>query len=122
MTSRLRPEAAAKFRELSRSDAMRRLSLPSAPGREGIGRARQAVRSDFAALGGLPEVDSEALAFPVMVRAAKSAQEDLKATMEGVKDVNKKKDALREAQEELKRETCEFINERERRARAKKRN
>ena len=121
-TSRLRPEAAAKFREFSRSDAVRGRALPSGSSREAIGRARQAVRSDIAALGGLPEGDIEALAFLVLMQTAESAQEDLKAIMKGVKDINKEKDTLRETREELKKEVCEFIDEREGRAREKKRN
>ena len=122
VTSRLRPEAAARFRDLSRSEAVRRRALPSGPGREAIGRARQAVRSDFAVLGGLPEGDIEALAFLVMMRAAESVQEDLKAIMKGVKDANEEKEKLRETREGLKRETCELIDEREGRAKGKKRN
>ena len=122
VTSRLRPEAAARFRDLSRSDAVRHRALPSAPGREAIGRARQAVESDFAVLGDLPEGDIEALAFLVMMQAAKSAQEDLKAIMKSVKDANEEKETLRETREGLKRETCELIDEREGRAKEKKRN
>ncbi|MFL6228169.1 MAG: hypothetical protein ACJ741_05265 [Pyrinomonadaceae bacterium] len=113
VTSRLRPEAAAKFRELSKSDAVRGRALPSAPRREAIGRARQAVRPDFAVLGGLTDGDIEALVFLVLTQAAKSAQEDLKAIMDGVKDIDKEKDAIRQTREELKREICEFIYERE---------
>jgi hypothetical protein len=115
VTSRLKPEAAAKFRELSRSDAVHRRALPSGSGREAIGRARQAVRSDLTALGSLPEGDIEALAFLVMMKAAKSAREDLKAIMKGVKEINKEKEGLRETQAELKKEVCEYIDEREKR-------
>ena len=120
VTSRLRPEAAAKFRELSKSDAVRGRALPSGPRREAIGRARQAVRSDVAVLGGLADGDVEALVFLVMTQAAKSAQEDLKAIMGGVKDINKEKEAMRETQEELKGEICEFIDEREGRPKKKR--
>ena len=113
VTSRLQPKAAAKFREISRSNAVRRRALPSGPGREEVGRALQALRLDFAVLGSMPEGDIEALAFLVMMQAAKSAQEDLKAVMKGVKESNKEKEALRETQAELKKEVCELIDERE---------
>jgi hypothetical protein len=46
-------------------------------------------------LGNLSDSDIMALCFIVMMDAAKSAQEDLKAIMDGVKLINKQKDGLR---------------------------
>lgn len=46
-------------------------------------------------LGNLPDADIMALCFIVLMDAAKSAQEDLKAIMDGVKAINKEKDGLR---------------------------
>ena len=66
-----------------------------------------------AAIGSMPEGDIEALAFLVMMQAAKSAQEDLKAVMKGVKDINKEKGTVRETQAELQKEVCEHVDERE---------
>lgn len=57
--------------------------------------AVQAVRNN-PALGRLPDGDVEALAFLVMMEASRSAQEDLKTIMEGVKQINSSKDALRQ--------------------------
>lgn len=48
-------------------------------------------------LGNLADGDIMALCFIVMMEASKSAQEDLKAVMAGVKEMNKQKAALREA-------------------------
>jgi hypothetical protein len=47
-------------------------------------------------LGSESSADVEALAFIVMMEASKSAQEDLKSIMDGVKLINKQKDALRQ--------------------------
>lgn len=49
-------------------------------------------------LGSMGDGDIMALCFIVMMEAAKSAQEDLKAIMDGVKAINKQKDGLREVQ------------------------
>jgi hypothetical protein len=49
----------------------------------------------------------------------RSAQEDLKAIMKGVKDVNREEETICETREGLKGEVCEFIDEYEGRARAK---
>lgn len=49
-----------------------------------------------AVLGSLAEGDIEALAFLVVMQAAKSAQEDLKAIMDGVKAINEAKSQQRE--------------------------
>lgn len=56
------------------------------------------AQADLPNLGGMGAGDSDimALAFIVMMEAAKSAQEDLKAVMDGVKAINRAKAALRE--------------------------
>jgi len=50
-------------------------------------------------LGSLGDGDIMAIAFIVMMEATKSAQEDLKAIMDGVKLINKQKDGLRKEQD-----------------------
>lgn len=55
--------------------------------------------TNYAILGSMPDGDIEALAFLVLMEAAKSAQEDLKAIMDGVKLINKQKDGLRSVQD-----------------------
>ncbi|WP_199553601.1 hypothetical protein [Sandaracinobacteroides hominis] len=50
----------------------------------------------WAVLGSMPDGDIEALAFLVLMQASKSAQEDLKAIMAGVKAINARKAKLRE--------------------------
>lgn len=58
--------------------------------------------TQYAVLGSLNGADIEALAFLVLMQAAKSAQEDLKAIMARVKEINKQKEALRHANETMK--------------------
>src|SRR5947209_18657800 len=48
-------------------------------------------QQDYQNLGSLPSADVEAIAELVMMEAAKSAQEDLKSIMDGVKSINKQK-------------------------------
>jgi len=52
-------------------------------------------------LGAMNGQDIEAIAFLVLMQAAKSAQEDLKAIMNHVKEINKQKQKLRELMSEL---------------------
>lgn len=52
----------------------------------------------------LGSADIEALAFIVLMQASKSAQEDLKAIMEGVKAINNQKERLRQLMNDVKRE------------------
>jgi len=59
--------------------------------------AAKAVRANRS-LGKLNDADVSALAFLVMMEAQKSAREDLKAIMSGVKSINDAKAALRQAQ------------------------
>lgn len=59
--------------------------------------------SNYAILGNIPEGDIEALVFLVLMQAAKSAQEDVKAVMESVKNINKSKQQWRELMEHASR-------------------
>jgi hypothetical protein len=52
--------------------------------------------------GGLGSADIEALCFLVLMQASKSAQEDLKTILEGVKAINKQKEGLRQLTNEVK--------------------
>ena len=63
--------------------------------REAVRRMEVASSVNYATLGGIPEGDIMALAFIVMMEAAKSAREDLKAIMDGVKAINKEKEGWR---------------------------
>lgn len=53
------------------------------------------IGTNYAILGSLPDGDIEALAFLVLMQAAKSAQEDLKAIMASVKAINSAKASQR---------------------------
>jgi hypothetical protein len=63
---------------------------------------RQAATS-YAKLGGMNEMDIEALCFLVLMQSGKSAREDLKAIMAKVKAINKQKQEVRDALERTKR-------------------
>ncbi len=52
---------------------------------------------------GLGSADIEALCFIVLMEASKSSQEDLKTIMEGVKNINKQKEHLRQLTNDVKR-------------------
>src|SRR3954462_2774372 len=54
------------------------------------------ARRNYAVLGSLADGDIEALAFITLMEAAKSAQEDLKSIMAGVKAINAAKALVRE--------------------------
>lgn len=73
-------------------------ALPAAPApRGGAGKASPLAASPFnQGFGGnLNDADIEALVFLVLAEASKAAQEDLKAIMDGVKQIQQRKDALR---------------------------
>ncbi len=57
--------------------------------------------TSWAVLGSLDGADIEALCFIVLMEAAKSAQEDLRAIMDGVKAINAEKDSLRGSMQEV---------------------
>lgn len=56
---------------------------------------------EYGALGKMNDQDIMSIAFLVMMQAAKSAQNDLKSIMDGVKAINKKKEELRTAKTTL---------------------
>ncbi len=58
---------------------------------------KQIATNQWAVLGNMNGQDIEALCFLVLMQAAKSAQEDLKAIMAGVKSINDQKSKLRGA-------------------------
>lgn len=61
------------------------------------------LASQYAAtLGSTNNMDIQALTFLVLMQASKSAQEDTKSIMAGVKEINKKKEAMRYAQETMR--------------------
>jgi putative addiction module CopG family antidote len=63
-----------------------------------------ANRATYAVLGAMPEGDIEALVFIVLMEAAKSAQEDLKAIMAHVKAINAAKQAHRDLLAQMQRD------------------
>jgi len=70
------------------------LSVAKSPAM-GDGGVRSALTATFPNLSTLEGADISALVFIVMMDAAQSMQQDLKTIMDGVKDINKQKDALR---------------------------
>ena len=56
---------------------------------------------EYGKLNGLAQTDIQAMNFLVLMQAAKSAQEDLKSIMAGVKAINDQKAALRNANNSL---------------------
>lgn len=60
------------------------------------------VRANFAVLGNLGDGDVMAIAFVVMMEAAKSAQDDLKSIMAGVKSINEAKARARQNQKKVR--------------------
>jgi hypothetical protein len=94
------------------------VALARAHGPVDLGAFEQAIRSQFVAkssplaksaptqgnatypnLGNLGDGDVMALCFIVLMEASKSAQDDLKAIMDGVKLINKQKDGLRSVED-----------------------
>ena len=62
-------------------------------------------------LGSLGDQDIEAIAFLVMMEASKSAQEDLKSIMDGVKLINKQKDGWRTVSDTINKMTASFASD-----------
>jgi hypothetical protein len=69
-----------------------------------VSKARTAAvpTTNYAILGSMPDGDIEALAFLVLMQASKSAQEDVKAAMAGVKAINDKKKMQRKNLDQVK--------------------
>lgn len=63
--------------------------------REAVRRMELTSGTAHPSLGGMGDADIMPLAFIVMMEAAKSAREDLKAIMDGVKAINKEKEGWR---------------------------
>src|SRR6185503_6534256 len=72
---------------------------------DAVGPAQRpgAVVPNHATLGSMPGDDIMAIAFAAIMEAAKSAQEDIKAVMAGVKAINKQKQGLRENHDKAQR-------------------
>jgi hypothetical protein len=98
LRGRLSPTAVALAQQIARSLDWRALGSPQDPRWTPLlvqhisGRVAQGARS--AGLGG--DAGTEALVFLVLMQAAKSAQEDLKAIMNGVKAINAAKEKIRD--------------------------
>jgi hypothetical protein len=75
--------------------------------------AEQAIadtRANVATLGSLSDADIMAIAFIVMMEATKSAQEDLKSIMDGVKLINKQKDGWRKVQDTVNKLSADSVS------------
>jgi len=91
MEVRLPPQLAAFVKKMVDSG---RYDDPAEVVRESVRRFER--QTELASLGDLGGNDIEALAFLVLMQAAKSAQEDLKAVMARVKAINEAKSAVRD--------------------------
>lgn len=70
------------------------------------------LQSSFAPLGSMGDGDIMAMAFIVLMEAAKSAQEDLRAIMAGVKAINAAKRALRDLITQINNDAAENASQR----------
>jgi hypothetical protein len=89
-------------------DRMSRVDEPSAQLRADMRAALAAIRTEtdlkliaHPNLGAMADGDIMAMAFIVMMEAAKSAREDLKAIMDGVKAINKQKEGWRQVSKQI---------------------
>lgn len=71
----------------------------------------QGGKDTYPNLGSMADGDIMALAFIVMMEAAKSAQEDLKSVMDGVKTINKQKQSLRESTNAADKQKLDSLSE-----------
>lgn len=71
-------------------------------------RQVESTRANFKVGVQLQDADIESMLFLVMIQASKSAREDLKSIMEGVKEINKEKEAFRESANKAKAEEVDF--------------
>ena len=78
------------------------VALAKASGPVDVGAVKSSAQTNWAVLGNTQGADIEAICFLVLMEASKSAQEDLKAVMAGVKAINnakaKQRDLLQPAQ------------------------
>lgn len=133
LASRLPARAVERSREIGRSTRMKNAALSHAQGSVWFSQLREQANSSVSSettnnsvLGNLDGADIEAIAFIVMMEAAKSAQDDLKSIMQGVKDINKEKQKVRELTQESKQleenesrltdAACDYIARREKSA------
>lgn len=79
------------------NNTAREMNAKNQPADSAMGKAQA-----YGVLGSMNGQDIEAIAFLVLMQAAKSAQEDLKAIMAQVKNINEQKQKLRSASELLK--------------------
>lgn len=66
-----------------------------------MSNVREEAASTYATLGSLNNADIMAMAFIVIMEASKSAREDLKEIMAGIKDINESKQQLRDLMEQV---------------------
>jgi hypothetical protein len=71
-------------------------ALAKASGPVDVAAVRTSAQTSWAVLGSMQGADIEALCFLVLMEASKSAQEDLKAIMAGVKAINNAKSMQRQ--------------------------
>lgn len=97
----------AKLQPSTRMWVQQRAFLESKKSSPDVTALKADAKSHFQATNpNLSGADIEALAFLVMMEASKSAEEDLKSIMDGVKLINKQKDALRSVVDELNQQTA----------------
>lgn len=78
-----------------------------AAARSSFGVTQMTMKStSYANLGTLPDGDIMAICFIVLMEATKSAQEDLKSIMDGVKAINKEKEGLRSANSQVNQQAA----------------
>jgi hypothetical protein len=134
LAARMPARAVAQSRQVAQSPRIRNIARASTPDSGWLSQLRREVKSEVRSrlsdnqlLANLGDADIEALVFIVMMEAAQSAQDDLKAIMQGVKDINKEKEKERELNKEmeslrgksskLREDACLFIEQREKTAR-----
>jgi len=112
LMARLPPDAVTQVRRLAQSPRMRGLAQTSPSGPGVLRQVRRAVANEVRALKlDISDADIEAVAHLVMIRAAEKVREDLKGTMEDVKEINKVKEGMRKHANELRKDACGFIDE-----------
>lgn len=67
--------------------------------------------TNYAVLGNINNADIEAMCFLVLMQAAKSAQEDLKAIMDKVKSINEQKKKMRKALATIQKKNTDISRE-----------
>ena len=98
LRGRLSPTAIALAQRTARSLDWRALGSPQDPQWTSrlFGHVRARLAPGVRIVGVQSDADIEALAFLVLMEAAKSTREDLKAIMDGVKSINEAKEKMRD--------------------------